>query len=246
MNIKLPLEKISSNEFQPCINFSSDTIEELVFNINSGKSYTLIVKRNKDMYEVVVGEKILQALKKSNVTHANVIVTDLKDDNIFKLVNFSDLTTIEEAVFYLNVMKESGCTQEELADTLSKSQSTIANKIRILNLPQEIQDALTQKVISERHARSLLPLEGKLQFKAYNEIVSKGLNVRKSEEYVNSLINKKIQSKKYLTKGFTRNAQIALNSVNQCLDMIKQLGVEVKQDVDENDEEVVITLTISK
>lgn len=246
MNITIPIEKIVSNPFQPDINFEDSKIEELVFKINSGNNYLLVVKKQDDLYEVVVGEKVFKALKNANVTQANVIVSNLKDNKLFKKINFNDLCTIEEAVFYLTVMKENGYTQEELADILGKSQSTIANKIRILNLPQEIQDGLVQKKISERHARSLLALEGKQQVGAYHEIMKKKLNVRKAEEYINNLINRKKQSKKYLTKGFTRNVQIAINSINQCLEMVKQLGVEVVQEIDENDEEVVMVLTLPK
>lgn len=246
MKDSILIKDIISNQFQPEINFSKEKIEELVFKINNGLKYLLIVKKSEAGYEVVVGEKILKALQKIGVLYANVIVSDLKDIKLFKKIDLKELSTIEEAIFYLNVMKENNYTQEELADILGKSQSTIANKIRILNLPQEIQDALVQNKISERHARSLLALEHNQQFKAYNTIIEKKLNVRDTETLVNELINRKKQSKKYLTKGFTRNIQIALNSINQCLGMIKQLGIDVEQEIDEDEDEVVITLTLLK
>lgn len=246
MNKTVKIESIISNQFQPNICFLDEKIEELVFKINNGYKYQIVAKEADGLYEVIIGEKVLKALKRANVQNANIIISDLKDTKEILSFNLSELNTIEQAIFFLSVMKESGCTQEELADLLSKSQSTIANKIRILNLPQEIQDALTASIISERHARGLLALDGDRQIKAFNEIVDKKLNVRDSEELINNIIKRRKQSKRYLTKGFTRNIQIALNSINQCLDMVKQLGIDVIQDIDENDEEVVIKLTLPK
>ncbi|NLC97043.1 MAG: ParB/RepB/Spo0J family partition protein [Erysipelotrichaceae bacterium] len=239
------LDKIKSNPFQPIINFDEKIIDETLVLVKEGK-YKLIVKEVDEHYYVVVGEKILQALNLLKVKEAKVFIIDLTKENIMDMVLISELTPIEEAILYINIMNDTKMTQVELAKSLKKTQSTIANKIRLLNLSQEVQDGLTNRRISERHGRSLLVLEGEQQISAYKHILEKKLNVRQSEEYIYDLINRKKQAKKYLTKGFTRNVQIGVNSINQCLDMIKLLGIEVSNKYDENDEEVKITITLPK
>ena len=159
------LDKIKSNPFQPIINFDEKIIDETLVLVKEGK-YKLIVKEVDEHYYVVVGEKILQALNLLKVKEAKVFIIDLTKENIMDMVLISELTPIEEAILYINIMNDTKMTQVELAKSLKKTQSTIANKIRLLNLSQEVQDGLTNRRISERHGRSLLVLEGEQQISA--------------------------------------------------------------------------------
>ena len=239
------LNKIRSNPFQPIINFEEEVINKQIEQLEKD-SFELIVKEVDDFYEVIIGEDILSAAKKINLSEIKVKVIDLNQGNPIKTSYLEKLTPIEEAIVYLHIMHDTKQTQAELAKSLKKTQSTIANKIRLLNLQQEIQDGLTSKKISERHGRSLLVLEGEQQLRAFEHILKKKLNVRLSEEYIYELLHRKKQQKKYLTKGFTRNIQVGLNSINQCIDMIKQLGIEVYKNSDETEDEVVVTITLPK
>lgn len=237
--------KIKSNPYQPVINYSLENLEKAKELVNN-KDYSLILKKVDDDYFIVVGEDIFQASEKMGVLELEAIVLEKVDVEIMECINVKKLSSIEEAILYINIMNDTKLTQVQLAKKINKTQSTIANKIRLLNLQQEVQDGLIANKISERHGRSLLVLEGDQQLQAYKYILRHKLNVRESEKYIYELANKKRQAKKYLTKGFTRNVQIAVNSINQCLDMIKQLGIEVSNTYDDSDEEVTITITLPK
>lgn len=237
--------KIKSNPYQPIINFDSEKLDQVKELVNN-REYSIILKKVDEDYFVVVGEDVFQAVEALGIKEIKAIVVENVDVSIMDYIKIDKLSSIEEAILYINIMHDTKLTQVELAKALKKTQSTIANKIRLLNLNQEVQDGLTNKRISERHGRSLLVLESDQQVQAYKHILEKKLNVRKSEEYIYDLLNRKKQAKKYLTKGFTRNVQIGVNSINQCLDMIKQLGIEVSNKYDETDEEVTITITLPK
>ena len=148
------LNKIRSNPFQPIINFEEEVINKQIEQLEKD-SFELIVKEVDDFYEVIIGEDILSAAKKINLSEIKVKVIDLNQGNPIKTSYLEKLTPIEEAIVYLHIMHDTKQTQAELAKSLKKTQSTIANKIRLLNLQQEIQDGLTSKKISERHGRSL-------------------------------------------------------------------------------------------
>ena len=156
-----------------------------------------------------------------------------------------NLTAIEEAKAYIQIMRQSNLTQDMLAKKLGKSQSTIANKIRLLNLPMEIQEGVSSKIITERHARALLSVDSDKQVDTYRKIVDKHLNVRQTEEYVEELVNKP-KKKKQVTKGFTRNIQIGINSINQCLDMIRKIGIVVTSEMEDDDNNVKIIIKFPK
>ena len=189
------LNKIRSNPFQPIINFEEEVINKQIEQLEKD-SFELIVKEVDDFYEVIIGEDILSAAKKINLSEIKVKVIDLNQGNPIKTSYLEKLTPIEEAIVYLHIMHDTKQTQAELAKSLKKTQSTIANKIRLLNLQQEIQDGLTSKKISERHGRSLLVLEGEQQLRAFEHILKKKLNVRLSEEYIYELLHRKKQQKK--------------------------------------------------
>ena len=148
-----------------------------------------------------------------------------------------DLSAIEEAKAFVQIMKVTGCTQSELAMKLGKSQSSIANKIRLLNLSENVQNAVSSKIITERHARSLVGMDEKKQQEMLDKIVKKGLNVSQTENLI-----KQEKKDKVKLKGFTREIKIALNTVRQAYAMIQRAGIKAK--LSEYEDEDGYTMTI--
>ena len=140
-----------------------------------------------------------------------------------------NLSYIEEAEAFCSLLSEHGMTQEELAASIGKTQSTIANKIRILKLSPRIRQILSENKLSERHARALLQLpEERMRLKAVNLIVKKGLNVIKSEELIKEILNRQNSAENNGKSKSTRvfkDVRIFSNTINQAVDMMKRSGI---------------------
>ena len=153
-------------------------------------------------------------------------------------VQRKDLSAIEEARSYLQIMRQCHMTQEQLAEKIGKSQSSIANKIRLLNLPEEIQGGVMEGKITERHARALLSASVENQKKIYQDIISRNLNVRQTETLVEKSGAEKKVRKKQKTKGFSRNIKVAVNTVEQSVRMIEKLGISIRMETEQTEDEV--------
>jgi ParB family chromosome partitioning protein len=133
-----------------------------------------------------------------------------------------------------------------MADKIGKSQSAVANKIRLLGLPQKIQDAIISKRISERHARALLSAPEEVQNEIFDQIIQKSLNVKQTELMVQQRTIDLPLKRKVKTKGATRHIKIALNTIHQAVEMIRKTGITVKKEEIETDEDVRIILRFPK
>lgn len=158
------------------------------------------------------------------------------------------LTSIEEAMAYQNLIDLHQLTQESLAQRLGKSQSTIANKIRLLQLPEEVKTALMERKITERHARALLSLDSQeLQLKVLAEIISKELNVKQTEAriafYKEVSKNKKSASRRI---SFTKDVRLALNTIRQSIDMVTGSGLQIKTEEKDHEDHYEIVIQIPK
>ena len=145
-----------------------------------------------------------------------------------------DLNYLEEAEGYNNLINEHGFTQEELAQKIGKSQSTVANKIRLLRLPPLVKKILSDNNLTERHARALLKLpDEQLQLKVLRIVCEKGLNVKRTEELIERVIDKYLgqsrdkPSEKKLTKTI-RDIRIFVNTIRQAIELMKKSGVNAK------------------
>ena len=157
-----------------------------------------------------------------------------------------ELTPIEEALAYNQLLELHGLTQEALAQRLGKSQSTVANKLRLLKLPKALQDALLTKDITERHARAMIPLKDEeKQIKLMNEIIEKGLNVKQTESRVESLLSTE-NTKKPKRKAVSRDVRIAVNTIRQSLSMVQKSGIHANATEEELDDCYQITIRIPK
>jgi ParB family chromosome partitioning protein len=158
-----------------------------------------------------------------------------------------ELTAVEEALAYAKLIELHNLTQEALAQRLGKGQSTIANKLRLLKLPVEIQEAIKQKLITERHARALIPLKNQeKQLQVLAEIIEKQLNVKQTEDRVVKLLEKQVKKPKAKRKAFSKDTRIAMNTIRQSLTMVSDSGISLNTEEEEFDEYFQFTIKIPK
>jgi len=184
----LPLSKIVANKDQPRKNFDEDALEELADSIKkNGVLQPILVRKQGSKYEIVAGERRYQAAKKAKLKEIPVIVRDVSDEEVFQLalienLQRADLNPIEEARGYRQLIDANGLTQEQLGEVLSKSRSAIANTLRLLDLPTEVQDLMADGQLTAGHARAILAVaseEGRI--KLAKKVVDENLTVRKTE-----------------------------------------------------------------
>ena len=193
--VYLYLDDIIPNRFQPREVFNDQALKELAVSIKEhGVIQPIIVRKVENKYEIIAGERRYKASTMAGLTKIPAIVKNLDDKESSKVALIEnlqrrDLTPIEEARTYQKILElEDGMTQEQLAATMGKTQSSVSNKLRLLALPDEIQDALLKEKISERHARSLLNLEDKNdQIKMLDKIIAEKMTVRELDKEIKEL-----------------------------------------------------------
>lgn len=198
--VELYLDDIIPNRFQPREVFNEEALRELSASIKEhGVIQPIIVRKIGDKYEIIAGERRYKASAMAGLTKIPAIIRNLDDKEASKVallenLQRKDLTAIEEARTYQKILELDSMTQEELGRTMGKSQAAIANKMRLLSLPDEIQEALLQDRISERHARSLLNLNtSEEQINMLNKIIERRMTVRELDNEIR-LMNGDISS----------------------------------------------------
>ena len=191
MNVKI--DSIFPNTYQPRKFFNEEALNELSLSIKEhGIIQPITVRKIGEKYELVAGERRWRAARMASLEFVpcNIIeITDTQSAEIALLENLQreDLNFIEEAEAYYNLINDHKFTQEELAKRMGKKQSTIANKLRLLKLDEDVRLLCLKNNLSERHARALLSLPTKeLQLKVIKKIISNSLNVKKTEELINN------------------------------------------------------------
>lgn len=251
---KIPIDLIVPNRFQPRTVFDDDRIEELSRTIHTHGIIQPIVVREFEngQYEIIAGERRWRAMKKLGWDEVPAIVKNLTDTEtasvaLIENLQREELSPIEEAVAYGKLLELHNLTQEALAQRLGKGQSTVANKLRLLKLPQPVQDALLSKAITERHARSLIPLKNpEKQVKLLEEIIGKNLNVKQTEDRVVRLLEQNNPKPKPKRKAFSKDMRIAVNTIRQSLSMVSDSGINLDSKEEEFDEFYQITIKIPK
>ncbi|WP_299089834.1 nucleoid occlusion protein [uncultured Metabacillus sp.] len=250
---KILIQDIVPNRFQPRTVFSDEKIEELALTIRThGIIQPIVVREIDGKYEIIAGERRWRAVQTLGWEEIPAIVKDFNDTEtasvaLIENLQREELSSIEEAVAYAKLLELHNLTQEALAQRLGKGQSTIANKLRLLKLPQDVQDALLQKLITERHARALIPLKDpEAQTKLLTEIIDKQLNVKQTEDRVVRLLEKKNVKPKPKRKAFSRDTRIAMNTIRQSLTMVADSGVKLNTEEEEFDEYIQFTIKIPK
>ena len=248
----LPIDEITTNKHQPRVFFDDDALADLALSIkHNGLLQPIVVRRVNDTYEIVAGERRYRACKLNNFKEVPVLVLDIDEQQSAELalienIQRQDLTAIEEAKAYLNIIRTSGYTQEEVAKKVGKSQASVANKIRLLQLPQPIQDAVSSSYITERHARALLSVEQEKQVEVFDTIIKKGWNVRKSEEYITKLKDTTEKKPKPKIMGLTKNMKIAMNTIYQAVTMINKTGIHLVVEEHDSEKELRMVIRIPK
>lgn len=184
----LPISEIKPNKGQPRKTFRPEELAELADSIKqNGILQPLLVRKKGSGYEIVAGERRYQAAKAAGLSEVPVVIREISDDEVFKLalienLQRSDLSPLEEAQGYRQLIKEKGLTQEELAKILSKSRSAITNTLRLLDLPEEVQGLVEEGKLTAGHARAILAVpseEGRIQLA--QKVVEERLSVRQTE-----------------------------------------------------------------
>ncbi|MBR2067188.1 MAG: ParB/RepB/Spo0J family partition protein [Solobacterium sp.] len=240
--VKIPVDMIVPSRYQPRLRFDETALMELAQSIQvNGLIQPITVRKVDDHYEIIAGERRYRACILAGYSEIPCFVMSPDEEIAAQMalvenVQRENLSAIEEAKSYVQIMRQAGLTQEEVASRIGKSQPSVANKIRLLNLPDEVQEAVVDGRITERHARALLNVPEDKVKEIFQHILEEKLNVSQSEAYIQRRMRRN-SKRKNKTKGFTRNIQIALNSIEQCIEMIENLGIEVDmQQIDTEDE----------
>lgn len=244
--MEIPIENIVPNPYQPRKVFSQSALEELS---NSIKVYGILqpitVRVKDDKYELIAGERRFRAAKLAQLKSVPAIINNMSDESsavlaLLENLQREDLNFIEEAMGYENLIKEHEFTQQQLAEKLGKNQSTIANKLRILRLPNEIKIKVVENDLTERHARALLKLPNEELMKdVVDKVIKNELTVKKTEKLIKDILEE-LQAahepeKKQNIKG-TMGIRIYLNTMKQAFDAIIGTGIEAKyNEVDKGD-----------
>lgn len=247
----IEINKIIANEKQPRTHFEDEKIEDLAVSIQqNGLLQPVVVRPYHGKYQIVVGERRYRACKFAGLEEIPCIIQEYDNEQtatvaIVENIQRENLSPIEEALAFQQLLDTQNMTQEELAKKVGKKQSTIANKLRLLQLSITVQEAVKRKDITERHARALLKLDSTAkQNNMFREIVAKGLNVEQTEKRVKELTEPK--AKKPKTKKVSQNLKIALNTLDQAINMVKQAGVDLTVETKETDEEVIYIVKMKK
>ncbi len=235
---EVPVAEIEINPFQPRRTFEPESLKELSESIKiHGVIQPLLVRRINEGYQLIAGERRLRASKLAGLWTVPVVVKDLDDKAVMEIalvenLQREDLNPIEEAEAYQRLIEEFNLTQEEVAKTVGKSRSAITNTLRLLNLPQEIQQLVTDGEISMGHARALLALDSEEKQKEICEkLIKEKLSVRETEEIIrlmNSDVSRETseESKGEVVQSKSRNIDPNLLAIE---DDIKRLfGTKVR------------------
>lgn len=251
---RIPIGDIVPNRFQPRTVFVDEKINELMQTIHTHGIIQPIVLREyeKGKYEIIAGERRWRAVTKLGWDTIPAIIKDFNDTEtasvaLIENLQREELSPLEEAIAYARLLELHNLTQEALAQRLGKGQSTVANKLRLLKLPEAIQEALLQKKITERHARALIPLkEQELQEKLLVEIIERHLNVKQTEDRVVKMLESKVKKPKPKRKAFSKDTRIAMNTIRQSLNMVASTGMKVDSQEEEHEDYIQFTIKIPK
>lgn len=247
----LPLARIHPNRFQPRHAFSSESINELAQTLREeGLLQPIIVREDGEEYEIIAGERRFRAAQSLGWEKIPAIVNNLSDQQTASLalienLQREDLNPIDEATAYENLMELNSLTQAQLAKDIGKSQSYVANKLRLLRLDPQIQEALASGAITARHGRALLALSSDQQKQALEQILSDKLNVKQTEELVAKLLEGPAKPKeKRKVFRMSHDMRVQINTIKEAVKLAKQSGIKVKVAEQKGEDEYSITIVM--
>jgi len=257
--IYISLEEISRNPFQPRREFDEVEIKDLARSIEIyGVLQPIVVRKAREGYQLIAGERRYRACRMIGTSTIPAIVQEMSDKqaaevSLIENLQRKDLNYMEEAGAYAQLISEFGLTQEELAQKVGRSQSAIANKLRLLRLTKELRCLIVPETITERHARALLKLNSvEVQKEVLLAIYEKDLNVKETEEIVENLRQNNIpQEINHTGHGqqvsiVIRDARIFINTIKETVKRAKQIGLDMCMIETERDEEYEIVIRVPK
>ena len=254
----IPIAEIRPNPFQPRLEFDTEQLEELAASIREhGVLHPVVVRPKDHGYELVVGERRLRACQLLKWESIPAIVREMSDTEaaeiaIIENIQREGLNFFEEAEAYRRLIEEFGLTQDELAERLGKSQSAIANKLRLLRFTPEVRAKISREMLSERHARALLRIKDDEQIeRALEVVITQGLNVRQTEEWIEAHLEPKTKSsgkgdrrKKQAVKGVYKDYRLLLNSVRKMAEQMKSGGAKIEVFEEDGDDFIEIRIRV--
>lgn len=254
--VEVPIDQIIPNPNQPRRTFDDESLQELAQSIRQvGLIQPLVVRRMDGGYELVAGERRLRACKSIGLKSVACIVQNdvFEEDSammaLIENLQRENLHYLEEAQCYQALLTTYNLKQEELAERLGKSQSAIANKLRILKLSPAVKSAMGEARLTERHARALLRIKDeKMQLEMVSKIKEKGMSVKDTEKLVDKTLNKLYDNKTDGAKPrpviirVIRDYRLFMNSINAAVEQLRDSGLHV--DIEQNDRDDGVDIAI--
>ncbi len=257
--IAVPLEDIFRSPYQPRKVFKEEDLRELARSIqNYGVIQPIIVRQFENKFQIVAGERRYRACKMLGFKEIPAIIQEFNDEKAAEItlienLQRKELNFFEEAIAYSQLMNFFGLTQDEIAARVGKSQSAIANKLRLLKLPEEVRDKILPEIISERHARALLKLNTKeMQLAVLNQIYEKDLTVKQTEDLVQKASQNNMPQEGHKVDAgqnislIIRDTRIFLNTIRETVKRAKQTGVDIVMLENDNEDEYEVMIKIAK
>lgn len=257
---EIQVSKIVPNPNQPRKTFDDESIAELAQSIRQvGLIQPLVVRRQGDVYELIAGERRLRAIKLLELERVTCIVqNDIVDESsammaLIENLQRENLNFFEEAQCYSDLIDTYSLTQEALAEKLGKSQSSIANKLRVLKLPPAVKEAMTDAGLTERHARALLRIaDENEQLAIIKEVKDKGMSVKETEQRVEKQLNKLYDERKDGAKPrpvmlrMIKDYRLFMNSINSAVEQLRYAGLIVDVRQADRDDGVDISISVTR
>lgn len=250
----IPLGRIRPNPQQPRRSFDEEGLAELAASIRScGILQPLTVRRAGEGYELVAGERRLRAARIAGLREVPCLVAQVGEEDsallaLMENLQRRDLDCWEEAQAIARLISRYGLSQEEAARRLGRAQPTVANKLRLLRLPEDVRALLRENGLTERHARALLRLQDpEVQRRAAGDMVRRGMNVAQAEAYVEKLLQSaQVTPPRGRSTYIIKDVRLFLNSVDRGLHPMRQAGVDAGWDRQDTDREILLTIRIPK
>lgn len=250
----IPLGRIRPNPQQPRRSFDEEGLAELAASIRScGILQPLTVRRAGEGYELVAGERRLRAARIAGLREVPCLVAQVGEDDsallaLMENLQRRDLDCWEEAQAIARLISRYGLSQEEAARRLGRAQPTVANKLRLLRLPEDVRALLRENGLTERHARALLRLQDpEVQRRAAGDMVRRGMNVAQADAYVEKLLQSaQVTPPRGRSTYIIKDVRLFLNSVDRGLHLMRQAGVDAGWNRQDTDREILLTIRIPK
>lgn len=258
--VEIPVSSIRPNPYQPRTAFDEASIAELAQSIKQvGLLQPLLVRKVASGYELVAGERRLRAVTSLGMEKVTCIVQqEIVDETsavmaLIENLQREDLHYLEEAQCYASLLSTYNLTQEQLAQRLGKSQSSIANKLRLLRFSDEVKTAMVDASLTERHARALLKLgDDAARLEAVKKIRDRNLSVKETEQLVDRTLNRLYDEKadgakpRPMITRVVRDYRIFMNTINTAVNLLRESGMKVEVEQADREDGVDIRISVTR